>query len=58
MSTAQLLLDRGADPNFTSACDLTAYDVASACNRPDIANFLEKKTRQKKKGKIAYVVIT
>ncbi|XP_068223862.1 ankyrin repeat and SAM domain-containing protein 6-like [Palaemon carinicauda] len=51
VSTAQLLLKRGADPNATSASDLTAVDVASACNRPDIANCLEKvTTRLKKKG--------
>ncbi|KAK7080291.1 hypothetical protein SK128_003272 [Halocaridina rubra] len=50
-STAQVLLDRGADPNATSAYDITALDVAVSCNRPDIANFLGKKTtKQKKKG--------
>ncbi|KAG7170631.1 Ankyrin repeat and SAM domain-containing protein 6-like [Homarus americanus] len=57
MSTAQILLDRGADPNALSACDLTALDVAATCNRPDIANFLQKKTtRQKKKGALCDIM--
>ncbi|CAL4137312.1 unnamed protein product, partial [Meganyctiphanes norvegica] len=51
LSTAQILLDRYVDPNVTSAADLTALDVAVACHRPDIANFLQPKTtKQKKKG--------
>lgn len=57
MSTTQILLDRGADPNTLSACHLTALDVADACNRPDIANCLQKKTtRHKKKGKFCGAV--
>ncbi|XP_071537835.1 ankyrin repeat and SAM domain-containing protein 6-like [Panulirus ornatus] len=57
MSTAQILLDRGADPNAVSACDLTALDVAAACNRPDIASCLQKKTtRQKKKGALCDIM--
>ncbi|KAK8750230.1 hypothetical protein OTU49_015326, partial [Cherax quadricarinatus] len=57
VSTAQILLDRGADPDAVNACDLTALDVAAACNRPDIANFLQKKTtRQKKKGALCDIM--
>ncbi|XP_069995120.1 ankyrin repeat and SAM domain-containing protein 6 isoform X1 [Penaeus vannamei] len=57
MSTAQILLDRGADPNAISACELTALDVAASCNRPDIANCLQKKTtRQKKKGALCDIM--
>ncbi|XP_045621418.1 ankyrin repeat and SAM domain-containing protein 6 isoform X2 [Procambarus clarkii] len=57
VSTAQILLDRGADPNALSACDLTALDVATSCNRPDIANFLQKKTTQhKKKGALCDIM--
>ncbi|KAG0726574.1 Ankyrin repeat and SAM domain-containing protein 6 [Chionoecetes opilio] len=51
LSTAQILLGRGADPNAISACDMTALDVATICNRTDISKCLQEKTSyHKKKG--------
>lgn len=53
LSTAQILLDRGADPNALSACEITALDVATICNRPDISKCLNERTsHHKKKGKL------
>lgn len=53
LSTAQILLGRGADPNALSACDITAFDVATICNRTDISNCLQERTsHHKKKGNL------
>lgn len=53
LSTAKILLDRGADPNALSACEITALDVATICNRSDISNCLKERTsHHKKKGNL------
>ena len=41
---AELLLDRGADPDRTSALGATALDMASACGNSEVRAFLDKKT--------------
>lgn len=47
MTTSQIMMERGCDPNLTDVNDKTALQLASECGKREVSGYLDRKTSNK-----------
>lgn len=57
MTTAQVLMERGCDPNISDVNDKTALQLASERGKREVMGFLDRKTLNKPTtGRFGYII--
>ena len=55
MTTAQIIIEKGGDPNMTNVCGKTALEIATIRDKREVRGYLDRKTTNKPKTCKSYL---